>query len=89
MAVAHWRILRLWDWEKATLTEQISEDDGFTEPAARDAWIATKNAEAIASFRSQEAGGDRQFARSLDRLFKFRAARHAAKKLLSAPEVDQ
>jgi hypothetical protein len=86
MAVAHWRLLRVWGMEKATLSRR-HEDIDVPEPedaAARDALVLGRSK---IHMNEYEMSFDRQFTRALHEFEKFRAARTRQIQQTKVPEV--
>ena len=83
MAVAHWKQMRLWAFEQASLTASPADPsqpghetqpDGSHDPD-RHALALVSPAQASSRLSSYEIACDRVFARALDRLIKLRRAR--------------
>jgi hypothetical protein len=83
MAIAHWRLMRVWGMEKAGIA--ASGDSCNADPAARDRQALGKSG---AHLNEYEMRFDRQFTRALDRFERFRAARTRQLQQTRTPEVN-
>lgn len=83
MAVAHWRLMRVWGMEKAGIAG--SADSPTTDAPARDGQAFGKSG---AHLNEYEMRFDRQFTRALDRFERFRAARTRQLQQIKTPEVN-
>ena len=83
MAAAHWRLMRVWAMEKASIAQGPTAP-GIADAAARDALAFSKS---NAHMNEYEMRFDRQFTRALDRFEKFRAIRSRQTHQTKAPEV--
>ena len=88
MAVARWRLMRLWSMESASITYEISKQslnpaspDVPTDPATRAALAfreLTDNSRSLDAFNRYESRFDRQYNRALDRLTRIREKTNSA-----------
>ncbi len=81
MAVAQWRLLRVWTMEKAIIVNAASQqnsDANALEPSVRDANTLADQSCSTAALSRLEASYDRQFARNLSQLLALREARKTA-----------
>ena len=88
MAVAHWRLMRVWGMERSSVSRGVG-DSGLPEsPDApmRDALAFGKSGVHLNQY---EMRFDRQFTRALDRFERFRATRTRHVEQTKAPEVQQ
>jgi hypothetical protein len=88
MAVAHWRLMRVWGMERSGASHALGESGPPESPDAptRDALAFGKSA---ANLNEYEMRFDRQFTRALDRFERFRATRTRHVQQTKAPEVGQ
>ena len=91
MAVAHWRLMRVWGMERSDLSNRINDAGApeslqFTDAPTRDALAFGKSG---ADLNEYEMRFDRQFTRALDRFEKFRANRTRHLQQTKATEVQQ
>jgi hypothetical protein len=83
MAVAHWRLLRVWGMEKAGIA--AASGSNLTDAPTRDGEAFGKSG---AHLNEYEMRFDRQFTRALDRFERFRAARTRQLQQTKSPEVN-
>ncbi len=77
MVVAQWRLMRAWSLERAAICHAARHPLPGSDCPTRDAVAAFQNPAPIRAFNQLEMRYERQFSRSLDKLFKLRARRRA------------
>jgi hypothetical protein len=74
MAVAYWRQMRVWAFEKSTICDDVTHDE-VRDALTRDALTFAGKPGYWRNVSQYESGCDRQFSRALQRLLELRAAR--------------
>jgi hypothetical protein len=85
MAVAHWRLMRVWGMERSGFSQESAPPESPGTPAC-DALALEKS---VAHLNEYEMRFDRQFTRALDRFERFRATRTQHVQQTKTPEVEQ
>jgi hypothetical protein len=85
MAVAHWRLMRVWGMERCGHSQETGPPESPDAPT-RDALTFGKSGVHLNEY---EMRFDRQFTRALDRFEKFRASRTRHVQQTKTPEVEQ